>query len=204
MFSPTLPTCRYTGLHIYRTRRMWVVSARADDVLRAYSMLTEPVAQQWFGWTDEQIGQLPPLPDGPVRDLRNIADVVRPDPSELYLVGIHRRSRRVATWTSLTRQEDGTYHVGGAVGPDFRGQGYGHESLRAVCSMAHRHFGIRQLTAGCEATNEASKRWLQGAGFRPAEGPATYVLPNGREIDSVWWTRSARLVRHACRWLPRS
>ena len=204
MFSLTLPACRYTGLHVYRTRRMWVVSARADDVRRGYSLLTDPDAQQWFGWTQEQIGDYPRLPDGPVRDLRNIADVMRPDPNELYFIGIHRRSRRVATWTSLGRQENGSYQVGVAVGPDFRGRRYGREGLRAVCSMAHRHFGIRDLTAGSESTNVPVSRVLAAAGFRRTDGPATHVLPNGREISSVWWIRSARLVRHACRWVPAS
>jgi RimJ/RimL family protein N-acetyltransferase len=185
-----------------RTRRMWVVSARRDDQVRGEYLMTEAGAQRWLGWTEENIAMIRPALDGPVRRLPNLLDVVRPDPEELFFIGIDRRSRRVASWISLRRHDPDRYEVGGGVGVDFRGNGYGGESLQAICWMAHRHFGIRHVTAGCEATNEASKGWLRGAGFLPTEGPATYVLPNGREIDSVWWIRSARLVRHACRWVP--
>jgi RimJ/RimL family protein N-acetyltransferase len=200
VISLTLPACRYTGLHIYRTRRMWVVSARRDDVLRGVSLLAEAGAQRWLGWSDDDIAAAPALPDGPVRDLRAIDDAVRPDRRQLFFIGIERRSRRVATWTALSRQEDGQYEVGIATGADFRGRGYGREALRAVCAMAHHHFGIRQLTAGCEAGNRAAAKVLAAAGFRRTDGPATHTLGNGREIDPLWWVRSARLVRHACRW----
>ena len=198
----TMPSCRRSGLHIVRTRRLWIVSARNDDQARAAYMMTEPSAQRWLGWSDDDLAAIAPVPDGPVRDLRRVDDVVRPDPARLYFVGIDRASMRVAVSITVLRQGQ-RYEVGGAVGVDFRGRGYGQEALRAVVRLAHRHFGIRHLIAGCERANRASQRWLRGAGFRPATGPATLTLANGREVETLWWRRSALLVRRACRWWPR-
>jgi RimJ/RimL family protein N-acetyltransferase len=197
----TMPSCRRSGLHIVGTPRLWIVSARNDDQARAAYMMTETVAQHWLGWSDEDLAAIVPIPDGPVHDLHRVDDVVRPDPARLYFTGIDRASMRVAASITVFAQGP-RYEVGGAVGLDFRGRGYGREALRAVCRLAHRHFGIRHLTAACERTNQASQRWLRSAGFSPGTGPETIVLGNGREVQPMWWVRSALLVRRACRWWP--
>jgi RimJ/RimL family protein N-acetyltransferase len=196
-----MPSCRRSGLHIVRTRRLWIVSARNDDQARAAYMMTEAGAQRWLGWSDDDLAAIAPVPDGPARDLPGLDDVVPPDPRRLYFTGIDRSSMRVAVSITLFRQGQ-RYEIGGAVGVDFRGKGYGREALRTVVRMAHRHFGIRRLTAGCERANQASQRWLRGAGFRPATGPATLTLADGREVETLWWARSAALVRRACPWWP--
>ena len=62
--------------------------------------------------------------------------------------------------------------------------------------------GIENLTAGCETTNQASRRWLTSCGFRPIDGPPTHALPNGRVITACWWRRETSGAKRRCRNLP--
>ena len=49
--------------------------------------------------------------------------------------------------------------------PDAQGQGYGTESLRAVCDYAFREGGINRLIATVTAGNLASRSLLEKVGF---------------------------------------
>src|SRR5262245_35739935 len=136
-----MPSCQGSGLHIVGTPRLWIVSARNDDLARAAYMMTEAGAQRWLGWSTDELAAITPIPDGPVRDLHHTDDVLRPEPSRLYFTGIERSSMRVAASITVFRQGR-RFEIGGAVGADFRRQGYGGEALRAVGRPAHRRFGI--------------------------------------------------------------
>ncbi|MEO3778813.1 hypothetical protein ABGB16_18560 [Micromonospora sp. B11E3] len=70
---------------------------------------------------------------------------------------------------------------------------------RSTRSTPDRHLGIRDLSAGCEVSNVASRRWLAACGFVPAEGPPTHVLPDGRVIEAMWWRHSDERSRRRCR-----
>ena len=84
---------------------------------------------------------------------------------------------------------------------EFRGRGLGTEFLSEVMCLAHRHFGLRRVLAGCERDNAASIRWLNKSGFSPADGPETYLLDNGREVKCVWWQHVDERARLRCRLL---
>ena len=55
--------------------------------------------------------------------------------------------------------------VGFLFSPAAQGQGYGYESLRALCDYAFREGGIRRLTATVTAGNVASRGLLEKTGF---------------------------------------
>jgi RimJ/RimL family protein N-acetyltransferase len=123
--------------------------------------------------------------------------VLAVDLNFMSFVGIHRGTRRVVAGLTVVRV-DGQHHVGGVVHHTDRGQGYGRETLRVVCTLMHRHFGVGRLVAGCETSNMVSQRWLAGTGFTIVDGPPTHTLPNGRVIRSLWWERRDPGARLAC------
>ncbi|ABP62571.1 GNAT family protein [Enterobacter sp. 638] len=62
-------------------------------------------------------------------------------------------------------RENDCAEVGFLFAPEAQGQGYGYESLRALCDFAFEQGGIRRLTATVTAGNIASRRLLEKAGF---------------------------------------
>ncbi|GAA1829453.1 GNAT family protein [Luedemannella flava] len=192
-------SCRRTGLHIVRTPRLWIVSARDCDLPAYHAIHRDPAAQRWLGWPDELLQPAePPRVDLP---LRRRDGILRPTRDQLVFVAVDRATKKMAAGIGVTSAADGRHEIGGAVAAAFRGRGYGTEALRAVCDLAHRHFGIFWLRAGCEVDNVASIGWLRSAGFAPADGPATHTLPNGRVIESLWWGRGDPRARRRCPWL---
>jgi RimJ/RimL family protein N-acetyltransferase len=120
-------------------------------------------------------------------------------PAYRAFVGFDARTGYALAAITVIRCDDGVYEIGGAVDPAFRRKGYGREVLTAVCVLAHQHFGIVQLRAGFETTNLASLHWLASCGFAGFDAPRRHVLPNGREVDSLWWHRTDRSARRRCR-----
>ncbi|WP_027346958.1 GNAT family N-acetyltransferase [Hamadaea tsunoensis] len=193
-----LRSCRRTGLHLVRTPRLWIISARLSDLAHHDALGSDPAAQHWLGWRTTDIRAA--LPARVERPLRSGA-VLRPSPRRLAFTAVEHGSDLAVAGLSLVRQPDGYLHLGGTVGAAFRGRGYGGEALAAVLDLAHRHFGIREVRAGCEVANGASSRWLSSGGFVPAPGPATHELDNGRTIEARWWVHRDLLARRRCRWL---
>ncbi|UJD96507.1 GNAT family N-acetyltransferase [Lelliottia amnigena] len=62
-------------------------------------------------------------------------------------------------------RENDCAEVGFLFAPEAQGQGYGYESLRALCDFAFEQGGIRRLTATVTAGNIASRRLLAKTGF---------------------------------------
>lgn len=62
-------------------------------------------------------------------------------------------------------RENDCAEVGFLFAPEAQGQGYGYESLRALCDFAFEQGGIRRLTATVTAGNIASRRLLEKTGF---------------------------------------
>jgi RimJ/RimL family protein N-acetyltransferase len=188
--------CRYSGLHVARSARLDIVTSRVSDLARYTEAASEPEAQQWLGWRPEELAQdelglrADPLDGG--------QQVVRLSLDFLFFAGIERTTGDLVAGIQVYRANDGSRAVGGTVSRPYRGKGYGREALAVVCELAHRHFGIARLTAGCEATNLASRAWLTSCGFRQTAGPATHVLPNGRQIDSLWWERTDPRAKSRC------
>jgi RimJ/RimL family protein N-acetyltransferase len=185
--------CRSNGEHTVSTVWLRVRVARFHEVASAVHLARDAEARHWLGWGPEHVETAEAGGGGDQLALRS---------SLLSFVGVQPATDRVLVSVGLSPLPDAGYEVGGMVDPEYRGRGYGREALEAVCLLAHRHFGIVRLRAGCEATNTASQRWLVSGGFVRADGPAHHVLPDGRVIDSLWWTRtdfSARRCRNAPR-----
>jgi RimJ/RimL family protein N-acetyltransferase len=161
-------------------------------MVRIWSQLTrDEEAQHWLG-------------AGPEDAFKDMSAIGNLDPlliSSKYqeFVGFEPQTGYAMAQVSLTRCDDGVYEVGGVVDPAFRGKGYGREILAAVCGIAHQHFGYIQLRAGFESTNLASMHWLASCGFVGFDAPRRHTLPNGREIDGLWWHRTDRSAKRRCR-----
>jgi RimJ/RimL family protein N-acetyltransferase len=100
------------------------------------------------------------------------------------LVCVHRQSGRYAGHLELHPDRN---ELGGTLAPDHRGQGLGAELFLAGAELAHGHVGLPTVRAGTATDNLPCRRALERAGFVPAPGPARHTLPDGREIDTVWY-----------------
>jgi len=181
--------CRFGGAHAVTTARLRVASARWSDGDRSGYLNRDQESQHWLGWS----------PQTTMPRRRPRLDPLLPTTGFLGFVGVHGETGRLLAWIEMRRRSGGAYEVGGMVDPEFRGQGYGREALVAVCQLAHHHFGVARLIAGCESTNMASQKWLIGSGFSRTDGPPTYTLPNGRVAESLWWQRMDPSATRRCR-----
>ncbi|MEU8007767.1 GNAT family protein [Catellatospora sp. NPDC049111] len=199
MFDRTTALCRRTGLHVVTTRRLWVISSRADDLAHHVFFQADERARHWQGWWPEEE---PPAPARALaRPPTDPTGALTPVVEMLYFTAVERATRLPVAGVSITATDGGAHQIGGNVHLDHRGKGYGRQAMTAACRLAHRHFGIATLAAACEVANTASMRWLAGCGFAH-DGPSRpHVLPNGREIDAQWWTRTDRRARRRCAWL---
>lgn len=78
-------------------------------------------------------------------------------------------------------REPGIAEVGFMLTPGAFGNGYGSESLFAVCRMAFSQPGLRKLVASVTVGNEASRRTLEKCGFK-LEG----CLRENYQIGGQW------------------
>lgn len=98
----------------------------------------------------------------------------------LCLVMREKRSGEPVGLTGFIDRGQGIAEVGFLLATAFQGQGYGTESLRAVCQTAFA-LGFRKLTASVTVGNHASKAVLEKAGFR-LEG----VLRENYHLHGRW------------------
>jgi RimJ/RimL family protein N-acetyltransferase len=186
--------CHASGLHQLRTGRIVVSVGRFSDQLAGHLLNRDEEAQRWQGLTDEDLHVEMPAGIEEV-DLRCV--IVSASYSRMGFTGLEAATGRTIGHLTLRRNGE-AFEIGGSVLRETRGQGFGTELMTAACLMAHRHFGIFDLRAGCEATNTASMRWLAKSGFTQVPGPARHTLPNGRVIDAVWWVHSDPKARREC------
>lgn len=84
-------------------------------------------------------------------------------------------------FTGFVRSDDEMAEVGFILDPAFHGQGYGFESLHAVCKFAFEKCRMRRLTATVTVGNIGSKKTLEKVGFKQ-EG----VLRENYYLGEVW------------------
>ncbi|MFU8871710.1 GNAT family N-acetyltransferase [Micromonospora sp. SL4-19] len=180
-------SCR-GATHTVRSARLELAVARVRDVIQ-FSAAADEVMRYRHGYSQAAyaeglIGLDPDLP------------VWSPDLAKF--VARERGTGRLVADLNLYVQFGHQVHVGGSVVAEARGQGYGREALDLVCAIAHRHLGLRYVGARCEADNVASWRWLMSAGFVRITGDPTHVLPDGREVETLWWLHSAPEPQRRC------
>jgi len=86
-------------------------------------------------------------------------------PHWLCLVVSDRTSGKRLGVTGYIHRDSGCAEVGFLFAPDAQGQGYGTESLQAVCDYAFHEGGIKRLIATVTAGNLASRSLLEKVGF---------------------------------------
>lgn len=86
-------------------------------------------------------------------------------PHWLCLVVSDRTSGKRLGVTGYIHRDSDCAEVGFLFAPDAQGQGYGTESLQAVCDYAFREGGIKRLIATVTAGNLASRSLLEKVGF---------------------------------------
>lgn len=185
-------TCQFGGFHKAESERLSLAVARQSELIAVWLELVDAEARFRLGWPEDMLAQLPVLVD---------ADPLVWDWTAVEFVGRDRRTGQAVANVGLRRHGD-VVEVGGMVHADHRGLGYATEAMELVCLFAHQHLGVRELRAGCEVGNEASRRWLAACGFSPVDGPSTHTLPDGRVIASLWWQRIDPAARRRCRNLP--
>jgi len=116
----------------------------------------------------------------------------------LHFAGVDRATSTMLGAMTVELGKD-PVDIGGIIDIGRRGQRFGTELLRTVRVIAHRHYGIPRLIAGCEASNDAGRAWLTRSGLTRTHGPDTHTLPNGRRIQATWWESTDPYATIACR-----
>jgi RimJ/RimL family protein N-acetyltransferase len=70
--------------------------------------------------------------------------------------------------------------LGWVLHPDFTGVGYGTEAVRTMLRICFDGLGLRRVTAGCFAANEASWRLMERVGMRREEHTVRESLHRSR------------------------
>lgn len=156
---------------------------------------SDPAAQRWLGWPpesilDEQLREsyLRGAPGaGPVREPGDAVD----------LIMIEVAANRCAGLVSVHPGVDGSPETGGYLAPAYRGRGLGRELFAAGIRLGHEHLGLPRVRAGVEVGNFASITSLEAAGMRQSVGPPRHTLPNGSQIESLWYQHDSPAA-HRC------
>ena len=84
-------------------------------------------------------------------------------------------------------ERHGTADIGILVGERATwGKGIGGEAWRAAVERLLAH-GVRKVTGGCVATNEAMVRIMKRAGMKPDGRRAAQYVYDGQEVDVVYY-----------------
>lgn len=112
---------------------------------------------------------------------------------------------RLASWVAITDRRTGavvgdvglhhhdikarTCDLGWSLGPGARGRGYGTELLATLLPALHAA-GVRQVRIGTAPDNVGVQKVMARLGL-PALPSTPHTLPDGTEIDSLWWVSVA-------------
>ncbi|MFD5013467.1 GNAT family N-acetyltransferase [Streptomyces chartreusis] len=194
-----VPDACTPGRHALATRRLlFYTPVTKLDVWAAISTGADPDAQRWQGNQADQVisdadtrrallhmGPNGATPRWFIRSNPEAAEPFEPSPEmPEFMVCVRRDTGRYAGYFELDPDKG---EIGGNLAPDHRGQGLGTELFLAGAEFAHGHAGLPTVRAGTATENLACRRALERAGFVPARGPARHTLPDGRQLDTVWY-----------------
>lgn len=194
-----VPDACTPGRHALATRHLlFYTPVTKLDALAAFVAGADPDAQRWQGNQMDQV-----VPDADTRQALLRMGPAGATPRRFFrsnpeLAEPFEASPGIHEFVVCVRSDTGRYagcleldhdrgEIGGNLAPDHRGQGLGAELFLAGAELAHSHAGLPTARAGTATANLACRRALERAGFVPAPGPARHTLPDGRELDSVWY-----------------
>ena len=77
-----------------------------------------------------------------------------------------KKSGQVIGFAGMMPVEDGIYEdCGVAIGPEFVGQGYGKQILKALVDFAFEKLGAKKFIVSCRSQNAASRGMILSCGF---------------------------------------
>src|SRR5687768_597871 len=95
--------CRRTGVHVVRTRRLLIVSARAFDYLRHFELGSDPEAMYWQGLREEDVQPKVAWPLVAHQPLTDGRDVLFPLRHFLVFTAVNRSDLRIAGGIDIHR-----------------------------------------------------------------------------------------------------
>jgi RimJ/RimL family protein N-acetyltransferase len=180
--TPTL-TCR-RGRHVLRMPRLRFQTPTIRDYHLVSASASDAEAQRWLGWTAEYLIPEHHRENILARRPGRGRPGRKPNGGSWFLIAIDRASGRPAGAVGV---QDDAGEVGGWLAPGFRSRGLGAELFAGAAVFGHHILGAAIVRAGTETTNAACIGALLSAGFRPADGPDVYELPDGRVVPSRWF-----------------
>jgi RimJ/RimL family protein N-acetyltransferase len=170
-------------------------TAGLNDYVRGLAAAADDEAQRWLGWDAANLTRA--LEARATALLNRKGDAGKPvawGPGVVQLAAL--TDGGYAGSLSLYRSSDDPdswshgppgWQVGLVLAPDRRRQGLGARLFRASAEIARHDLGAPTIWAGCDAANEACRRALLRAEFKPCAGPSTHRLPNGQLIATMWF-----------------
>ncbi|MHB1139784.1 MAG: GNAT family N-acetyltransferase [Microthrixaceae bacterium] len=135
---------------------------------------------RWQGWSEHDAAHLRHLAADPAR-LRESGFLAVSDPGDDRVLGV----------VSLTAPPTtpGLAWFGIWLAPEARGHGLATETIRRTAALSWR-CGADAMTMGTDAANTPMVRSFVAAGASLSE-TTPHVLPDGRQVDSVWYRLEA-------------
>lgn len=156
----------------FRTERLLLRSARAEDLEPLHAILSDPRAMSyWSSPAHEDIGK--------TRDWLASMMAIAPTEGEDFMVEFNGQLIGKA---GLWRFPE----IGFIVHPNHWGRGFAREALTFVVDRAFGVHGLPKITADVDPRNEASLRLLDRLGFRETARAARTWLVGSEWCDSVY------------------
>ncbi|MEU6343651.1 N-acetyltransferase [Streptomyces sp. NPDC046977] len=214
--GPLLPLpgiCAY-GRHVLWTEQfLFHTPETALDIAALLAAAADPEAQHFVGMPEN--AATVPLADDRIREA--ILNLRPGDPASLRaapwtreLLAIPFDIKGEGEYLVAVRRDDGRYagcmqlhpvlrQISGWLAPHTRTVEMETELYRAAALLAHTHFGFQTIGAGYEVASPDGAQAFAAAGFVSVDGPATFTLENGREVEPRWVQHVAEGPTSRCR-----
>lgn len=170
--------------------RLEPTSHWSDDVVALFTLTPEHVTDAYVGWmADAEVHRF--LESRFATHTRASIEtyVAERLAGEDLLLGIHSRAldRHVGNIKlGPIDRPHGLAEIGIMIGDrEAWGQGMATAAIRRISSIAFEELGLRKLSAGCYASNVASRKAFESAGFIVEAIRPAHALVDGRPEDTV-------------------